>query len=155
MNLPVSFRFATDTATLAIFDPARLHHRLADTGDWWSIPSDETAEVNLGNMLAVSTGTDGAYDVDVSAVSDTPPGPFIEALVACESGRVFVGAGEFIPGDGLTTTDKYGGRFIDLPSGTYRVRVWRPSAWSLKVSLIPCDGPAQNHFDNTLRIESA
>ena len=44
------FKFTTDTATIAVFDPERLHHRLTDSADWWSIPADEVAEINRGNI---------------------------------------------------------------------------------------------------------
>ena len=46
-----STTFDTDTATLAIFDPAALAHRITDTADWWSIAEDALAEINAGNCL--------------------------------------------------------------------------------------------------------
>ena len=148
----VAFRFTTDTATIAIFDPARLSHRLDDSPDWWSITADEVAEINQGNMLSFSTGSDGYFEVEVlvgSALADTPP---IESLIACDSGRIFIGPGEVIPSDGLPTTDEFGGRFLDVPSGVYRVQVSRPSAWSLQVSLLPSDNLAENHFHDSPRL---
>jgi hypothetical protein len=152
MTPTAAFRFATDTATLAVFDPARLHHRLADGADWWSIPTDELAEINRGNMLSVSTGSDGWYETEVfvGSVSDDPY--HIEAFVACESGQIFVGPGEVIPSDGLSTTDEFGGHFLDITPGTYRVRVSRPGLWSLRVSLQPSDSPAENHFHASPRL---
>ena len=56
-------RFGTGTATLAVFDPACLEHRLDDVADWWSDPTDEVAEINAGNVLFVATGSDGTYEV--------------------------------------------------------------------------------------------
>lgn len=155
MSSTVAFRFSTDTATLAIFDPARLQHRLADAADWWTIPSDEVSAINRGNMLSVSTGSDGCYDTEVLVGDDTADGAFIEVLIACQSGRFFVGPGELIPSDGLTTSDEFGGRFLALPVGTYRVRVSRPSTWSLRVSLLPSDSPAQNHLNGSPKLKEA
>src|SRR5262245_63277791 len=62
-----TFKFVTGTATFAIFDPALLGHRFNDAADWWSVPWDEVAEINRGNMLTVALGSDGAYTVHFSS----------------------------------------------------------------------------------------
>lgn len=59
------FSFSTDTATLSIFDFISLNHRVNDTPDWWSIPSDEIDEINNGNVLFFNLGEDGDYFVEV------------------------------------------------------------------------------------------
>lgn len=152
MSSTIAFGFATDTATVAIFDPARLHHRLTDSADWWSIAADEITEINQGNMLSVSTGSDGFYETEVFVGSAPDAAFYTEALVVCESGQFFIGPGEVIPSDGLSATDEFGGQFISVTPGTYRVRVSRPSSWSLRVSLLPSDSPAQNHFHDSPRL---
>ncbi len=152
MSPTTVFGFTTDTATIAIFDPARLQHRLTDSADWWSIPADEIAEINQGNMLSVSTGSDGFYEIELFIGSSSDYAVHTEALVACESGQIFIGPGEVIPSDGLLTTDEFGGRFITLTPGTYRVRVSRPSSRSLGVYLLPTDSPAQNNFYESPRL---
>jgi hypothetical protein len=147
-----AFRFSTDTATLAVFDPARLHHRLADSADWWSIPRDEVTEINRGNMFSVSTGSDGCYETEVFAGVVPDESPYIEAFILCVSGRIFIGPGEVIPSDGLSTTDEFGGRFLDIPPGTYHVRISRPGRRLLRVSLLPSNSPAENHFHASPRL---
>ena len=53
--------FVTDTATMCIFDPASLKHRLDDDCDWWSIADSELEEVNRGNVAFLNLGSDGVY----------------------------------------------------------------------------------------------
>jgi hypothetical protein len=152
MNATANLRFTTGTATVAIFDPARLQHRLEDSADWWSIPADEVAEINRGNMLTVSTGSDGSFDATVFCHDELTNETYVEALIICESGRLFVGPGEVLPSDGLTSTDEYGGRFLDLPAATYQIRVSRSGAWSLRISIRRTDRPAENHFRQSPRL---
>jgi len=154
MNPTATFSFATDTATIAVFDPELLHHRLTDSADWWSIPTDEVAEINCGNMFSVSTGSDGFYETEVFVGSMPDDISHTEALIVCQSGRLFVGPGEVIPSDGFSTTDEFGGRFFSIAPGTYRVRVSRPSIWCLRVSVMPSDKPAKNHFHDSPRLKA-
>jgi len=97
-------RIATDTATIVIFDPERLKHRLEDTCDWWSVPDEEVAEINEGNVLFLSTGTDGVYDVEVGTSEPVAGVNVVEAAIKNQSGRFFVGAGEYTSGEGLEPT---------------------------------------------------
>jgi len=147
-----AFRFTTDTATVAVFDPARLSHRLTNSADWWSIATEELAEIDHGNMLSISVGSDGSYDTEVFEGVAPDDSANIEALVVCESGRLFIGPGEVIPSGGLSTTDEFGGMFFDAKPGTYRVRVSRPSFRSLRVSIVPFNGPAENHFHDSPKL---
>ncbi len=57
------FEFATDTATMCVYDIGALKHRLNDTADWWSLPSEELAEVNNGNAAFINLQSDGKYSV--------------------------------------------------------------------------------------------
>ncbi len=54
-----AFSINTDTATLAIFDPAALAHRKSDTADWWSIEADAAAEQAQGNVIFMDLLADG------------------------------------------------------------------------------------------------
>src|SRR5262245_2062385 len=65
-------RVAPDTATLAVFDPARLRHRLSDAADWWTWPPDVLADLNAGNVVPVDPGADGVYHVTVHLDEDRP-----------------------------------------------------------------------------------
>ena len=148
----VSFSFPTDTATLAIFDPARLRHRLDDDADWWSVPADEVAEINAGNLLSVSVGTDGHYHAKVSFAAAPAGSQHVTAVLACESGQFFVGPGEVIPSGGCPTTAEFGGGFIAVTPGFYAVQVARPEFAELHIFFQPTAAPAQNSFTTSPRL---
>ena len=152
MTLNSTFSFVTDTATLAIFDPVRLQHRLTDSADWWSLPANELSEINRGNLFSVSTGSDGQYEVELHSVRAASASPMVEAFIACDSGRIFIGAGEEIPGEGLMPEAIRGGIFYNAVPGTYRVSVSRLGSWSLRVSLEYVESPAENTFHASPRL---
>jgi hypothetical protein len=143
-------RMTTGTATLAVFDPACLEHRLDDSADWWSVPSEELVEINAGNVLFVSTGADGTYDV---VVSDTDPSGTsadkVCALLRCVSGNIYVGAGEEVPRPSTT----YGGTLLTVQPGSYSVTVVHPVAGQLLVSIVPSHCAASNSFTASPRVE--
>lgn len=62
MNIS-EYKFATDTATMCIFDLASLKDRLADDADWWCTPQDELNQVNMGNCIFLGLGSDGNYGI--------------------------------------------------------------------------------------------
>jgi hypothetical protein len=142
-------RFVTDTATVCIFDPASLVHRLRDDADWWSLPEEELREVNEGTALFIGLGADGAYDIVV-----TLPGSFtaeITAQLSCPSGRVFVGAAEEVTSNGLEPDCTRGGLFVDVAPGTYSVSIARATHRRINVSLQPTTS-GRNYFDKLLRL---
>lgn len=144
----------TDTATLAVFDPARLQHRLDDEPDWWSVPRDEVEEINRGNVLFVSTGVDGDYLIHVYQES-LPPNVLpvaVQAILACESGEFYIGAGEYVPSGGLQPETKYGGLFLRLPKGNYRVSVVHLVAHCLDVFVELVSEPPVNTFTDSPRV---
>lgn len=141
----------TDTATLAVFDPTRLQHRLDDAADWWSVPWDEVEEINRGNVLFVSTGVDGDYLVHVYR-EPLPPKVLpvaVQAVLACDKGSFYIGAGEYVPSGGLQPHTKYGGMFLPLPNGNYRVSVVHLIAHRLDVFVEPVNDAAVNAFDDS------
>ena len=144
-------RFKTDTATLIVVDPACVRHRLDDAADWWSFPADEVGEVNRGNALFVNVGSDGVYDLEVT--SEPPPSNVkcADALIRNESGRFFIGAGEYMTSEGMEPEAVYGNVFVERPPGAYRAVVWMIGS-TLFVSLTPSAGPAVNALPATPRV---
>ena len=106
---PTESSFRTDTATLAVFDPVRLKHRLDDHADWWSLTKDEVADINAGNVLFVSTGLDGDYVLNVyfEAAPHSVSPISLSALIGCDSGELCFHAGEYVPADGMMPDTKY------------------------------------------------
>ena len=148
-------RVATDTATLAVFDPARLRHRLDSPADWWTWPPDVLGDLNAGNILPVDVGADGGYGVTVHLDEDRPPGGAeraVSGLVGCDSGALFIGPGEQITGHGLEPDEALGGVRLSTPPGTYRVHVARDGDDGLEVWLEPIAAPPGNGFTDYPRL---
>ncbi|MCK9815493.1 DUF6386 family protein [Pseudomonas sp. MAFF 302046] len=146
-------RFATDTATLAIFDPACLAHRAADTADWWSIAEDEVLEINLGHVLFANLGSDGDYDVEVyQGLGRSGLAEGVAARLHVRSGCLYIGAGEQVPADGLGPETVYGGVLLFAQCGTVDVRVFRPTPERLVVEYAPSSEVAGNAFAATPRL---
>jgi len=147
MAMRVQCKMSTGTATVAVFDPACLEHRLEDTADWWSDEDEELQEINAGNVLFASTHVDGGYaiTVDGSAAAESDGG--VRALLRCASGRFFVGAGEQVPGDGVLPDTNYGGgTYVEVGAGSYVVVVRHRVPGELEVSIARTDGEARNAF---------
>ena len=142
-----AFSFCTDTATLCVFDPAGLRHKLADDCDWWSIPVAELAAVNAGQAAFFNLGGDGAYALEVQAELAEPQACVHIAVV---SGRVFIGAGEDVTGGGLEPDAACGGLFVDLPVGSYRIQARRDGA-RIGLAFLP-DARDSNAFGDLVRI---
>ena len=119
-----STTFDTDTATLAIFDPAALAHRITDTADWWSIAEDALAEINAGNVLFVDLGRDGSHAVEIRRGIDAATDDVLVARLRITSGCLYVGAGEQVPAGDLGPETVYGGvpvsyTHLTLPTTPY------------------------------------
>lgn len=145
-------RVATDTATLAVFDPVRLHHRLSDSSDWWTWAPTCAEEMNAGNLLAVDLGADGVYEVVIHLDTDCPETETgAMGLVVCESGVLYIGPGEQITADGSEPDEAQGGIYLPAPTGTYRVHFARDEEL-VEVWLEPVNAPARNQFGGYLRL---
>lgn len=134
---------ATDTATLAVFDPARLRHRLGDPADWWTWPAGVLVDLNKGNIMPVDLGADGVYEVTIHLNEERPDVRSVNAIsgfIACEGEEVFIGPGEEITADGLEP----GGFRLPCRAGTYRVWVAAKSWDELEVWMEPSQGPPVN-----------
>ncbi|MNN98484.1 hypothetical protein D3C81_2178860 [compost metagenome] len=62
--------------------------------------------------------------------------PQVNVHLAVVSGRVFIGAGEDVTGGGLEPDTSYGGLFVDLPAGSYRVQARRDGA-HISLAFVP------------------
>ena len=109
-------KIATDTATIVVFDPLCLKHRRSDDCDWWSIEREEMVEVNEGNALFVGVGSDGAYEIEITDACPPSERHVVVAHLKVESGKVFVGAGEWTTGGELEPEALYGSVFVDIPA---------------------------------------
>ena len=137
----------TGTATVCVFDPALVRHKLDDDCDWWSIPGAELAAVNAGQVAFFNVGGDGAYDIALYAELAEP---HASVHLAVASGRVFIGAGEDVTGGGLEPDTACGGLFVDVPAGSYRVQARRDGA-RISLAFVP-DTRGSNAFDDLVRI---
>ncbi|WP_215409223.1 DUF6386 family protein [Janthinobacterium sp. JC611] len=140
-------RIVTGTATLCVFDPALLRHKLEDDCDWWSIPGAELAAVNAGHVAFFNVGGDGAYDIALRAELAEP---HVVVHLAVASGRVFIGAGEDVTGGGLEPDTAYGGLFVDVPAGNYRLLARRDDA-RISLVFVP-DARSSKAFGDLVRI---
>ncbi len=149
MNEPyTSTKFGTDTATIAVFDPSALIHRCEDDADWWSVPSDEIAEINLGNVLFVGLGADGVYDVDIyRTIGESGiDSDYVSANLKVLSGCIYIGAGEQVPAGDFGPETTYGGALIYAERGNIEVRIYRLSANKLVVEYDSITKEAKNVF---------
>ena len=110
------YNFATDTATLCIFDLECLKHRLNDDVDWWSIQDDSLSEINKGNVAFIELPEDGEYSF---MVVDKIVNSQFTINLDVPSGYVFIGAGEEVTADELEPECVRGGTFIELNQGKY------------------------------------
>ena len=141
---------ATDTATIVVFDPACLKHRLDDDADWWSIPENELAEVNAGNAAFVNLGSDGTYELEIVPGQLTDPTASVHLRNV--SGRFFIGAGEYVSSEGLEPEARYGNIFLDVAPGTYLVQARMSSPNHIAVSISPTTDSSTNSFQDLVRL---
>jgi hypothetical protein len=148
-----SFQFATDTATLCVFDLAALRHRFNDVPDWWVWPhSEQIEELNAGHAAFLDLGTDGVYS---STLSSTPlPTWQIQVSLHCPSGQIFIGAAEEATADGLEPDCTRGGLLLNVPSGVFQLRANKLQSGLLAFSLCLHQGGIQNNFTEPLRLSS-
>ena len=146
---------ATDTATICVFDPERVQHRLNDRPDWWSVRSEELKELNNGNIMIVNVFADGYYKLYVHNGPVTSSGRAVSAKIACASGVLFVGPGEEITG-GQSRPRR--GLFIHRTPGTYRITIAErfpvdsEDDYHLEIGIEPTDENPENSFTDSLRL---
>jgi hypothetical protein len=142
--------FVTDTATMCVFDPAALRHRLNDEDDWWADPDQELAEVRAGNALFVELGEDGSYSAHV-VQHRVESGA--AAVVRFPSGRIFIGAAEEVTSGGMEPTGVRGGTFLSVAPGSYSVQVARvDGGHGLVVAICACVTTGPNIVNDVQRV---
>jgi hypothetical protein len=122
-------QFFTDAATLVVYDPVVIQERIQDSIDWWCVDFKELEEVKNGLISLVSLSNDGSYKVRVTTESLTQnEKDFARSVmgplgVTSKSGKVFIGQGECLPGEGDSISSENvsprEGKFIELPVGNY------------------------------------
>lgn len=150
-----TIKFFTDTATLAVFDPQRLDHRVNDDVGWWCGKFSQLDEVCSGAIALVSLGSDGIYQAritnsELSAVELDYASEAVSYLgVEIVSGKLFVGPGECLPGGESGFQDENNGRGLlcDVEDGRYRVDVYsiywfNSPRWWTEDDQTPDDAPA-------------
>jgi len=139
--------FTTDTATLAVFDPASIAHRASDDADWWSVPTFEIQEINAGKVLFAALGADGTYNCKIfrGAVGKAK----LEGLIDVQSGCIYIGAGEEVPGAGYGPSTRYGGVLISFQCGCCKVQVTNGDSSELLIYLSSTTHAAQNSFSSS------
>lgn len=146
-----SFILTTSTASVCIFDPDCLRHRVKDAPDWWSDYSEEIIELNRGNAMIVGVGSDGSFNTLIGRVPHEDVRS-VSALVQCRSGQFFVGPGEEISGGGFeprTLTNRTG-IFLNLAPSAYQVTVAKLSSRKIAISIELKDGAARNRLRDQL-----
>jgi hypothetical protein len=147
-----SIDFVTDTATMCVFDLAALRHRLEDDADWWSIPAEEVAEVNRGNVIFIGLGDDGRYAVEFGAIA--AEAAQLRCRLKVPKGRIFVGAGEEVSSEGLEPEAVRGGTFLELTPGVYELRAVRTGQRTVRLDLVETLGVEPlNSLTEPLRLE--
>lgn len=146
-------RFFTDTATLAVFDPMRLIHRVADASDWWCDNFLELEEIKSGAIALIELGSDGAFRVRITDGGLTPDERDYAAEVVqglgleITSNSVYLGPGECLPGGGFGSPDLKRGNMLTMKKGVYNVEAysiqWFDSPrWWNEDRAVPDDAPA-------------
>ena len=120
-------KFFTDTATLAVFDPIRLKHRVTAASDWWCDTFLELAEIRSGVIALVSLGGDGMFraritDGDLTLDERDYAAEVVQGLgLEVISNSVYVGPGECLPGEGFGSCDLKRGIMLEIKNGPYDV----------------------------------
>lgn len=124
--------FTTDLGTLALFDPVILEDRIREPEDWWQQGSMlAVPEVAKGAVIFLALGLEGDSSARITSGSLTELEQqyarqrFSGLSLEVKSGKVFLGAGERIPGEGrgLAAILPGQGGFYPVPNGRYDVTV--------------------------------
>ena len=147
--MAVTFQFVTDTSAMCAFDLGALRHRLDDDADWWSVPREELAEINAGNVAFINLGADGRYEAAI--VEERQPGGVVVRL-RCPTGRIFVGSGEEVTGDGVEPEAIRVGGFVEVAPGAWELSITRNGV-RITVGITPISSEdAHNAFESLVSI---
>lgn len=159
MHINEEVCLATDTATIAIFDPAIMNKYSDEEGYWYEYL--ELKEFRSKDVLLIGTGADGYYKVRLATGDLQRPEKDFCVQVCGElgflvtSGKLMIGAGEDLPGFGNEVEDSdgkfYNGKFISVPNGYYRVTLYEQNFlestefWNSTDKELPADLVIQIH----------
>lgn len=138
---------ATDTASMAIADPATLAHRVNDDVDWWIWDYDENEEVINGQIALVDLSCDGCYEFRVTSdalydIEKRYARKKITYGLKVESGQFFIGHAESLPGGGDQIEIQSGseqGIMVECPNGQYTLTLY-----AIDTDLAKDDGVIKN-----------
>lgn len=123
------FEVDTDVATIALFHPDDLTHRVSDPIAWYAYDFAYRAESAAGRLVAFITGADNGYTVRVTTDGGLTP---VEAQFACASwmyplvvrhGRVLLDNTDALPSADALPASLVEFTWIELDNGPYRVTV--------------------------------
>ncbi len=132
--------FTTDQALVVVFDPAVLRHRVREPRGWWRLPDLLDLPEVEGRRAAIwPIGREGSFRVALRVAEDLQPAEAERAVdavsglgVVVESGQVFVGSGDRLPGGGGGDRMPHipdTGAVLDVPPGEYTAELhllrWR------------------------------
>jgi hypothetical protein len=135
MTLNKKIPFFTDAASLAIFDPDVLKHRVSQACDWFTdCDYFELPEVKEGLISLVGLTFDGFYKAKITNALTEPEKDFATEVIGplglvCTSGEIFIGKAECLPGGDFFPTHKNikkrsDGQFITLAPGEYNLFIY-------------------------------
>lgn len=148
-----TIKVATDTATLAVFDPeaARPYMR-HQYHDWWTLWECALPATNAGHVAVVDLGTDGSYLVELVEPSEMPAGGRLEINLLCPTGTLYVGPGEDIPAGGLEPDETCGGKLVNIGKERVRCLFHRLDEDTVQLAFASLEGEPINTFTEPTRL---
>lgn len=130
-NFTHKIQILTDAGHLIVTCPEIANRHENDEHDWYLCFEDEP-DLNEGRIAMVNLGADGYYNVKLTSEPLTPLEKKYalekkRSGVVCESGKLFVGGLEVIPGDGSKIDEKFRyiqGHWVDMENGEYDLTIY-------------------------------
>jgi hypothetical protein len=146
------FDFTTDTATLAVYDLESLKHRLNDNAGWWADKVACLQEINSGHLIYIRLGSDGVYTVQVKDGLEKNDSLALEFEIQSHSGKIYIGAGEWITSDGYEPDGSEGGGFILCDEGAYQFTVTKIGDFDVHINFSPILHNPNNRYDKVPKL---
>lgn len=112
----------TGAASIVLYDPEVLHHRVEDVPGWETIQRFRQEEVAARNLLYIELGGDGIYEV---ALENGEADPDKALSLRCQSGVFQLSAAERLPSEGTEYEQLDHGVFLAVEQGDYAASVRR------------------------------
>lgn len=153
MAKPCTFTFATDSATLAVFDiDVARQYKYHEYHDWWTLWECALLATNAGEIAIVDLGCDGIYTIDIVNPDRLVSPPHLTINIRCPSGKLYVCPGEDIPAGGLEPDETCSGKLIQVEGVAVRCHFRRVNDTSIQVALEVHTGDATNNFTQPTRL---